>query len=207
MRAFTDFEAAAQYVSEQERVLLSEGYGKTHTRVADSAPAAPEAAPVFRRRRTQRSAAHAAALSPAVAAALSRLAVERAPVDSREPLEIEGHEVPAAIEQLLFRLKWPDRTYHVLDEDGEEEVWGLRFGIVGWVDPRETRIRDAEGRPLVRVAEADGGNDLLVVALDDPNPADPQVYLIDHDDPDQALEASGPLSAFLSSLEPEQGAG
>ncbi len=142
------------------------------------------------------------ALAPAVLTEVARLGGQFAPAPSGKHFELDEHPLPDAIGQFLFRVHWPGCTYRS-EEDSALWVWMLRFNIAGWLDPEEFTIQDRGERPLIYFAEADGGNYLLLLDLDDPNPADPQVYKIDHYDPEQTLYSTATLSEFLHSLEPE----
>jgi hypothetical protein len=142
------------------------------------------------------------ALAPAVLAEVARLGGQFVPAPPGKHFELDGHPVPAAMGQFLFRVRWPGGTYFSA-EDSAIWVWAVRFNIIGWLDPAEFTIQDRSERSPVYFGEADGGNYLLLLDLDDPHPTDPQVYKIDHYDPEQTLYSPATLSEFLHSLEPE----
>lgn len=62
-------------------------------------------------------------------------------------------------------------------------------------------IPGAQAHRLVLVGIASGGNVLLCIDANDPNPEDPAVYVVDHDDRFDAKSCqAGSLSGFLSCL-------
>jgi hypothetical protein len=144
---------------------------------------------------------NAAGLAPEVLAQIARLG-GRAPADPAPGKDtINGRALPPATRQLLA-VKWPPATYASRGDRGRQ-VWLVQFGMSWWVDPEEIAVADRGDRPLVAFGQTDGGNYLLALDLDDPNPADPLIYQLDHDDPDQTLAAEARLSAFLQALRPE----
>jgi hypothetical protein len=143
-------------------------------------------------------------LSPAVLAEVARLGGQFTPKSrgASDISDIDGHPVPMAVAQFLFDTRWPNQTYFS-EEDSVLWVWGVRFNIVGWLEPEEFVIQGRGERPLIYFAQADGGNYFLLLDLDDPHPDNPQVYQIDHYDPEQTLSSSARLSEFLQALQPE----
>lgn len=103
-----------------------------------------------------------------------------------------------AFQSWLRDLSWPEHSYFDLKSD-EQDIWSVDFS-----KPRP--IADFECsflHPYICLADYHGGNELLVIRLDDDSPGDPMLYHLDHEDgslPDaEALHLR--LSTFLSKLE------
>lgn len=112
-------------------------------------------------------------------------------------------DLPEPIKHFLYHIRWPKRTYES-DDNSAIWVWMLEFGVVGRLDPEEIPIQNGDGRDLFYFAMTDGGNYFMVLDARDPNPADPQVYQVDHSDPEQELHERATLSEFLQALTPEE---
>lgn len=138
-------------------------------------------------------------LLPEIAAEIERLGGKFRPAPA-SPKLVNGHPVPEPLRQFLFDVEWPRQISYASDEESDLWVWLARFGLAEWLDPEEFVVENRGARPLVWWGETDGGNYLLLFDLDDPRPANPSVYKIDHYDPEQYLSASTDLLAFLRSL-------
>lgn len=132
---------------------------------------------------------------------LQRLKCRFIPQQPAKPGRINGRDIPPAMRQFLYDVQWPPYTFRS-DDDSPMWVWLAQFGMASWLDD-EYEVRDRGDRPLIDFGMTDGGNYLLLLDLDDPNPANPRVYQIDHYDPEQTLGGGLPLARFLSLLEPE----
>lgn len=115
------------------------------------------------------------------------------------PTHLGEHELAEPLRQLAG-VTWPDVSFEN-DEEDELWTWMLELGGIDWLDTSEIDL-DHEG-PLAHLGVADGGNYFLVLRMDDPDPSDPVVYQVDHDDPGQTLHGGVRLSRLLGSLRPE----
>lgn len=122
------------------------------------------------------------------------------PTDWDEPAQLEGHDLPEPLRQLAC-VKWPKEVTYKNEDIDQPWVWGLEVGGLAWLDTNEIGV-EHDG-PLAILGIADGGNVFIVVRMDDPDPTDPVVYQVDHDDPEQTLFGDVRLSTFLASLRPE----
>jgi hypothetical protein len=141
-------------------------------------------------------------LSARVVAQIERLGgrVTEAPADA--PTELEGRPLPEALRDLAYGVRWPERASYASDEGSELRVWGLRWRGLAWLSPVEVPVADRGERPLVIVAEADGGNHLLCASLDDSHLSDPEITLVARRDPEQEYDrcSGASLSEVLASL-------
>lgn len=117
---------------------------------------------------------------------------------------IEGVFIPEPIQHFLFGLSWPRRLRFTSKENSGFWVWRVALDLFDWIDPNELPIEDRGERPLICFGEADSGNILLALALDDPDPSDPIVFKLEHDAQLQRLGPGLKLSQFLALLEPEE---
>jgi hypothetical protein len=117
--------------------------------------------------------------------------------------EINGHQVPLPMGQFLFEIQGLTKTYKSCYESSGRSVWGLTMGSAFWLPEKDVPIANRNDRKLVCFGMADGGNYYMVLDLDDSDPTDPQVYNVDHDDPDQRLYNGVTLREFLGELEVE----
>ncbi|HEY1013749.1 MAG TPA: hypothetical protein VGE07_13645 [Herpetosiphonaceae bacterium] len=140
-------------------------------------------------------------LAPAALALIARLGGQAPVAPPADPAQVNGHSVPAPLRQLLA-VAWPDATFASSPRAAGRSVWLVRFGLGFWIDPAEIRVADRGARPLYGIGQTDGGNYLLAIDLADPEPADPLIYQLDHDDADQTLGGVR-LSAFLRDLRAE----
>ena len=141
-------------------------------------------------------------LSPSVMTEIDRLGGQWEPQSTEEPRQINGHQIPVAIGQFLYEIRWPQRTY-CSSEQSSMWVWDMSFGISGFLE--DVTIKNRNDRSLVYFGMADGGNYCLILDIDDLNPIDPYIYKVDHDDPDQCLYDWLRLSCFLRELNVETG--
>jgi hypothetical protein len=96
-------------------------------------------------------------------------------------------------------IEFPRKTF-ATDEDNNNSywVWDLCFEWSG--SCKEFPAEDKEGKFLSIIAMADGGNYILAIDLNDPDPSNPKVYSMDHYDPEQCLGDGVRLSDFLTDL-------
>jgi hypothetical protein len=113
--------------------------------------------------------------------------------------KIKGLPVPPPMQEFSSVI-WPNQKYES-SESSECWVWMFEFNSLQWL--ADIPLQDRGDRALASFGLADGGNYFLILDLGDPHPADPQVYKVDHYDPDQMLEAGIPLSRFLGELNRE----
>jgi hypothetical protein len=99
-------------------------------------------------------------------------------------------------------IEFPRKTF-ATDEDNNNSywVWDLCFEWSG--SCKEFPAEDTEGKFLSMIAMADGGNYILAIDLNDPDPSNPKVYSMDHYDPEQILGDGVSLSDFLADLTEE----
>lgn len=142
-------------------------------------------------------------LPPEIVAEIERLGGRFSPAQNGKEKFINNHPVPEPVRQFLYDVEWSRELSYYSDEDSDLWVWLTRFGLAQWLDAEEFAVEDRGERPLVWWGEADGGNYLLLIDLDDPNPANPSVYKIDHYDPEQRLYSTVNLLDFLRSLKIE----
>jgi Leucine-rich repeat (LRR) protein len=102
-----------------------------------------------------------------------------------------------AARSFIRDIHWPEHGYFDLTNESLD-IWSVDFS-----KPRP--IADFECsylRPFICIADYHGGNELLLVSLDDKNPGNPRLYNLDHEDGSRispnSLEMS--LGEFLLSL-------
>ena len=140
-------------------------------------------------------------LAPAVIKQLRRLgATYTHPTELS--MEMQGHAVPAPIVAFARGVRFPPRSYRS-PESARHWVWSCRFNLWGWLDDGEVAIANRDGRPLAYIAHADGGNTIVVLALDSSDPTNPRIDVIDHYDPEQRISCRTKLSEFLTPLRAE----
>jgi hypothetical protein len=150
-------------------------------------------------------AASSARLAPAVLAEIARLGgrVEsppEVPASRFEDTKAGRWPIPEAIRQLTRDVKWPAKTTYGGEIDDAKE-WLVQFGIGADLDEYECGFY----HPYYTIGQTDGGNYMLLVDLSDPDPTDPAVYRLDHDEFSEhdALRRADHLSTFLAALSPE----
>jgi hypothetical protein len=136
-------------------------------------------------------------LSPEVIGELKRLGGQAPPADSHA----DADATPAAIARFLA-VDWPASTFASSD-DSPMWVWHVQLMDYGPLK-NEDFFGEPSDRRFAIFGQADGGNYFLVIDLGDDDPADPQVYRLDHEDPETGLRRGVRLSAFLASLQPER---
>ena len=134
---------------------------------------------------------------------LSRLGARIVRGEPRERTSIAWRDafvtVPGAIDAFARNVEWPPSHLYQGSASWEHDLRRLRFGGLASL-PHDFAC--AAEHPYAIIGEYDGGNYLLVVALDDTRPSDPTIYVVDHDEPDRIeLRRLGPLSIVLASLE------
>ncbi len=157
-------------------------------------------------------------LSAAVIEEIQRLGGTVA--DEAQPLDLDGIPAPEPIRQFLADVTWPGGTTYsdkntddprvrkvnignvrlFAEQDFEEIGMDLDYleedgmNMCPWAD----KFNDI----LVLFGLADGDKSLLMLDLEDDDPTDPQVYRLDHNDPDQFFDdlQGEALSAFLKRL-------
>ncbi len=110
------------------------------------------------------------------------------------------YAVPEPLRRFLWDVAWPPGWAFENGEDDDPRVWWYVPGAVE-VDPNSAFRRLHP--QAVGIGTADGGNYTLVTVLDCPDPADPPVFRLDHDEADRMPTRSVPLSRFLASLKPD----
>jgi len=153
-------------------------------------------------------------LSQDVVAELRRLGARptEQPVPMAEPPEMDEAEEPAEGEgpgespppsyRYLLQFAWPEDTeYVLLDADNPEspQLWQVCFGA-----PHLGVYHLPDGQDLLLFgASAEGW--LFAFRAADPEPADPQVFVFDPEEPfDPEFSREGPLSYLLSRVEPDE---
>jgi predicted DNA-binding WGR domain protein len=112
---------------------------------------------------------------------------------------------PEQARRLVFDLKWPKGATYTNDEESENHVWGADFsGFQAWDTVDFSEWPSLEGRPFALLGITDGGNYMISIALDSDDLADPDIYIIDHDEREEPLPEPTPLSEFLAGLEREE---
>lgn len=113
----------------------------------------------------------------------------------------DGVQVPAPIQQ-LFSIEWPDRDeFHYFADESSSFYWarGVVFHGFQYLPLSDWNFQDRGNKVLIGFANAKRSQNRIMLDLNDPNPADPQVYHI-HMSYDTTLGSGDPLSAFLGSL-------
>jgi WD40 repeat protein len=106
---------------------------------------------------------------------------------------------PDAIERFARQVEWPPNHLYQGSVQWEQDLRLVRFG---GLSPLSADFACAARHPFAIVGEYDGGNYLLVVALDDARPTDPIVYVVDPDETERLdLRRLGPLSIVLACIE------
>ncbi|WP_437279958.1 hypothetical protein WME90_05200 [Sorangium sp. So ce375] len=141
------------------------------------------------------------ALSSEVLRGLSGLGLAAPTSWDEQPRELLGLPVPEPLRQFAA-IEWPEGIAFSLDPSAtgpvSDEQWLRRVEFAGVWAPDEP-IRHADGpAPLVGIATPN--DDWAVLRLDDPNPSNPTVYFLLHDDPGQSLGTGVPLGALLDAL-------
>lgn len=112
-----------------------------------------------------------------------------------------AHDWPltVAFQSWLHDLEWPEHSYFDF-QDEELKIWSVDFS-----KPRP--VADFECsflHPYICLADYHGGNELLLIRLNDDVPGNPMLFHLDHEDgsvPD-AEPLKLRLSVFLSKLQP-----
>lgn len=99
-------------------------------------------------------------------------------------------------------IEFPRKTF-ATDEDENDSYWVWDLCFEWSCSCKEFPAEDTEGKFLSMIAMADGGNYILAIDLNDPDPSNPKVYLMDHYDPEQVLGDGVKLSGFLADLTEE----
>jgi hypothetical protein len=161
-------------------------------------------------------------LAPVIVEELTRLGATIK--DEPQPLDFEDVPVPEPIRQLIADVNWPGGTTYSDPQTGEPWARHVQFGEVCLFAEQDLEgigmdldyleedgmnmcpWADKFNDVLVLAGSADNGGYLLMLDLEDDDPADPQVYHLNHDDPDQFFDdlQGEALSSFLKRLIPEQ---
>ena len=141
-------------------------------------------------------------LLPEIILDLKRLGIEVAENPPETGEQIMGLIIPPAIQQFLD-CKWDQEILCFTSEYSPLHASGVCFPSYNQAFLDDADINNIPDRPFIEVGSADGGNYLFLIALDDPNPANPQLYLIDHDYPGQEFPTGVLLNDFLSHMYPE----
>ncbi|WP_437962766.1 hypothetical protein WME76_46935 (plasmid) [Sorangium sp. So ce119] len=141
------------------------------------------------------------ALSSEVLSGLSGLGIAAPTRWDEQPRELLGLPVPEPLRQFAA-IEWPEGIGFSLDPRAAgpvaDEPWLRRVEFAGVWAP-DVPIRHADG-PAPLVAIATPNDDWAVLRLDDPDPSNPTVYFLLHDDPGQVLGAGVPLGSVLDAL-------
>lgn len=142
-------------------------------------------------------------LAPAVIEQIQRLGGKLRP-RKKSKIVIDNFLAPEAIALWYTNslITFPRKNFATNeDENNSYWVWNLCFE---WpCSCKEFPAEDKEGKFLSVIAMADGGNYILAIDLNDPDPSDPTVYMMDHYDPEQYLGDGVKLSDFLTDLAEE----
>lgn len=122
------------------------------------------------------------------------------PPELPSPSRWGEHTIPEPLRRFLWDVAWPQGRAFENGENDDPRVWWYLPGAVE-VDPNSAFRRLHP--QAVGIGTADGGNYTLVTVLDCPDPADPPVFRLDHDEADRVPTRSVPLSRFLASLRPD----
>lgn len=143
-------------------------------------------------------------LEPDILFHIKRLGVSVSDTPPEESKKINDLDLPPAMEQFMD-AGWEAREMEFFAPEGSEmEAWSVEFSNSYYpLDPGQYSIADVEDKSLIHVGKWDGGNYLFLFDMDDPDPADPVLYYIDHDESDQELRGEVKLSVFMSALLPE----
>jgi hypothetical protein len=151
----------------------------------------------------------AGGLSPAVTRELERLgARKRAEPSSRSILHHSG-VLPEPIRELIQDWEWPEELrFELPDEALDRLSVGPMYSLDFAYDPLEAcdHCDGCEGKQMVMIGLGGGGNYILAVKLDDPEPSDPTLYIFAHDEPfvdDPSFNAVR-FSSYLAALRVEQ---
>jgi hypothetical protein len=135
---------------------------------------------------------------------IRRLGGEAHP-DKRPPIVIDNFIAPDAIAlwYASHLMALPRKRFKTdEDENGSYWVWDMWFESAASCE--EFPARGKDGKLLSMIGMADGGNYIVAIDLNDPDPSNPRVYVMDHDDPEQELGDGVKLSDFLADLTEEQ---
>ena len=157
-------------------------------------------------------------LSAVVIAEIERLGATVA--DEAQPLDLDGIPAPEPIRQFLADVTWPGGTTYSDKHTRNPRVRNVTFGdirLFAEQDFEEIGMdldyleedgmnmcpwADKFNDMLVLFGLADDGKSLLMLDLEDDDPADPQVYRLDHHDSEQFFDdlEGESLSTFLKRL-------
>lgn len=111
--------------------------------------------------------------------------------------------LPEAYRKFIYDVKWEEKLKkkYKITLDAGMELTGVSLGCVG--SGSTSQYECSYDCPFVWIGIFDGGNYLLLLALDDKQQEDPEVYYISHDDfyEKEAVSTGLALSEFLSGLE------
>lgn len=154
-------------------------------------------------------------LSPAVVRELVRLGAERREKPSSRSILHHSGGLPEPLRELLQDWDWPEGITFEIPEEEEDRLnvhpmYSVDFGY----NPLETcdHYDGCEGKRMVMIGLMGGGNYLVAVKLDDPEPSDPTTYIFAHDMPFvehpgyNAIRLSRCLAALRVTAEEEDGA-
>jgi len=157
-------------------------------------------------------------LSAAVIAEIERLGGRVA--DEAQPLDLDGIPAPEAIRQFLADVTWPNGTTYTDPTSNAPQNKNVKLGNVRLFAEQDFEEigmdrdyleedgmnmcpwADKFNDILVRFGRTDDGKSLLMLDLEDYDPTDPQVYHLDHSDPEQFFDdlQGEALSTFLKRL-------
>jgi hypothetical protein len=96
-------------------------------------------------------------------------------------------------------IGFPRKKFNT-DEDENDSFWVWDFWFEWPGSCKEFPALDKEGKFLSIVGMADAGNYIAAIDLNDTDPSNPKIYVMDHYDPEQVLGNGVPLSVFLTDL-------
>ncbi len=136
-------------------------------------------------------------LSPVILQHVYRLGGTLPPPPAQPaPTDWNGFPLPEPLRRFLFDTKWTGGRMY--EGDGYLRVWSYQPAVM---DLGSSSYPFNRAHPdAVVFGIADGGNYFLLTFASAPDPTDPPVYRLDHDEYDAPASGPVPLSEFLASL-------
>lgn len=110
-------------------------------------------------------------------------------------------DCPELIAELYRNFEWPKRRQYDAAKLKPVALRAVSFSVPQAL-PTDVTVPGAGNMRLFAFGITDGGNGILLLDGDDRQQADPKVYVLDHESPEDGLSSLGKLSKLLRQLQP-----